>query len=64
MSEKEALEFIYDTRNKFETGKVREIDCTYVNTGKPITVDAYVKSKTSFGSKFTSFFTGGGLVKF
>jgi hypothetical protein len=62
--EKEALEFIYDTRNKFETGKVRDIDCSYVKSGKPVTVDEYVKSKTGFGIAFANFFTGGGLVKF
>jgi len=62
--EREALEFIYDTRNKFETGKAEEIDCSYVKSGKPITVDEYVKSKTGFGNAFANFFAGGGLVKF
>lgn len=62
--ERSALEFIYDARNKFETGKVEDIDCSWVANGNPITVNDYLKSKSGFGKVFVDFFSDGGLVKF
>lgn len=62
--ERDALDFLYDCRNKFESGNAKNIDAPYVNEGRSLTVDGYVKSKDSFGNKFASFFTNGGLVKF
>jgi aspartate beta-hydroxylase len=35
LDERLALDFIYDSRNKFESDKTDEIDCTYVNDGRP-----------------------------
>ena len=49
---------------QFESGNAKNIDAPYVAEGRPLTVDEYVKSKVSFGSKFASFFSNGGLVKF
>jgi aspartate beta-hydroxylase len=63
-AEREALEFIYDARNKFETGKAEDIDCTYVNTGKPTELDAYIKSKQTLLTSISTFFSDGGLIKY
>jgi hypothetical protein len=54
--EQKALEFIYDARNKFETGKADTIDCSYVKSGKPTNVDDYVKAQKSFGASLAGFF--------
>jgi hypothetical protein len=45
-------------------GKAEEIDCTYVSSGQPLDVTAYVKSKQGFGKSFVDFFSDGGLIKF
>ena len=45
-------------------GKADEIDCTYVNSGLPTDVNAYIKSKQGFGKSFVDFFSDGGLIKF
>mmetsp|Transcript_2238 Transcript_2238/g.2333 ORF Transcript_2238/g.2333 Transcript_2238/m.2333 type:complete len:335 (+) Transcript_2238:77-1081(+) len=53
--EQKALEFIYDSRNKFESGRVNEIDCSWVKEGKPLDVESYLKSKSDFGNVFNMF---------
>ena len=45
-------------------GKAAEIDCTYVNTGNPIDVDSYVKSKETIATRIGSFFSDGGFIKY
>ena len=52
-AECEALTFIYDTRNKFDSGKISDIDCTYVTSGNnPVTLDSYVRQKKKQKKKF------------
>lgn len=63
-AEKTALEFIYDSRNKFENGQVKSIECSYVASGQPTDIDLYIKKKRSLGRSFLDFFSDGGLVKF
>jgi aspartate beta-hydroxylase len=56
LSEREALQFIFDARNKFETERANEIECSYVKSGKPIDLDVYIQSKESFGSGLAKLF--------
>jgi Aspartyl/Asparaginyl beta-hydroxylase len=55
-AERKALEFIYDARNKFESDRADEIDCSYVRSGRPTDVDAYVRSKKSVVDSVNGFF--------
>jgi aspartyl/asparaginyl beta-hydroxylase (cupin superfamily) len=59
LSEKErrALEFVYDARNKFESGQAKEIDASWVKDGRPLTVDAYLKKNTNSLTGFMNNFT-------
>lgn len=63
-AERDALTFIYDARNKFESGRAKEIDCTWVKEGRPLNTKDWEASKVGFGGNLANFFTGGGLVKF
>lgn len=63
-AERRSLEWIYDTRNKFESNRASEIDCSWVKQKKPLTTQAYIDSKKGMGAKFVEFFSDGGLVKF
>lgn len=57
LSERLGLEYIYDTRNKFESNRIDEIDCSYLRNPKnPKTIEEYIKSKRSFGNSFANFF--------
>ena len=62
--EREALKFIYDCRNKFDSGKARQIDCSYVRDGKPTDVEAYKRSQQTFGQALAGLFGNGGFVKY
>lgn len=64
IEERQALEFIYDARNKFETGKTDTIDSSYVKSGKTLDVREYEKNQKGFGKLLNDFFSDGGLVKF
>ena len=55
--ERQALEFVYDARNKFESGKAKEIDASWVKDGRPLTVDAYLKKNTNSLTGFMNNFT-------
>ena len=63
-TEQKALEYIYDCRNKFETGKAASIDSPYIINGGTLDEEEFVKSKKSFGEDFINFWKDGGLVKF
>lgn len=54
--EREALEFIYDTRNKYDNDKLKDIDASWVRDGKPLTAEDYEKSRTGVGAMFANLF--------
>lgn len=60
----DALEFIYDSRNKFETGRADEIECTYVKSGKTLNEDEYARNQQTFMKTLGDIFGDGGLIKF
>lgn len=62
--EREALEYIYDARNKFENNAIKEITSSYISSGKPIAINDYIKSKEGIGKSIVDFFQDGGLIKF
>lgn len=62
--ERAALEFVYDARNKFESNRAEEIECSYVSAGKPLTTEEYVRAKEGVGKGLVDFFTSGGFIKF
>eukprot|EP00601_Ochromonadales_sp_CCMP2298_P009253 CAMPEP_0173203708 /NCGR_PEP_ID=MMETSP1141-20130122/19679_1 /TAXON_ID=483371 /ORGANISM="non described non described, Strain CCMP2298" /LENGTH=310 /DNA_ID=CAMNT_0014129215 /DNA_START=117 /DNA_END=1049 /DNA_ORIENTATION=+ len=62
--EREALKFIYDCRNKYDSDRAGEIECTYIEEGGTTDVKEYINSKRSFGDNLARLFSGGGLVKF
>ncbi len=62
--EREALEYIYDARNKFENNAIKDITSSYISSGKPININDYLKSKEGIGKSFVDFFQDGGLIKF
>ena len=55
-AETEALEFIYDTRNKFDSGRIEEIDSSWIRDGKPLTSEDYDRSRTGVGAMFANLF--------
>lgn len=63
-AERDALTFIYDCRNKFESGRARDIDCPWVKEGRPLTTKDYEASKAGFGAGIANFWSGGGFIKF
>lgn len=63
-TERDALAWIYDARNKFESGRAKDIDCSWVKQGKPLTTQAYTDSLRGFGDKVVAFFSDGGLIKY
>ena len=50
-----ALEYIYDARNKFESGNAKSIDCSYINNGGTIDADEYIRAKQSPKNVFQIF---------
>ena len=58
--ERAALEFVYDTRNKFETGPAALIHCSYVFEGKLLDADAYERSQRGFAHNMLGAFADGG----
>jgi aspartate beta-hydroxylase len=54
-AERQALEFIYDARNKFEAGKAETIEASYVAEGKTLDVKEYENSKKGFGKLISDF---------
>ena len=62
--EQDALNYIYDCRNKFESGRTSIIDSPYVTSGQTLDEDEYERKRQSIGNSIFSFFTDGGLVKF
>eukprot|EP01041_Mallomonas_annulata_P009732 gene9732-20245_t len=56
-AERNALAFVYDARNKFESNRIDEIDCSYVTSGKPTDVEGYIRSKSGIGKSISDFFT-------
>ena len=56
VEEREALEFIYDTRNKFDNDKLRDIDASWIREGKSVTPEDYEKSRTGMGAMFANLF--------
>ena len=63
-TERDALAFVYDARNKFESGRAQEIDCAWVRDKKPLTTKEYLDSKRGLGQRVADFFSDGGLVKY
>lgn len=57
-NEQAALTFIYDARNKFESGRVTDIDCSYVTSGKPTTVEGYTGAQSGLGKALSNLFSG------
>ena len=62
--ERDALAWIYDTRNKYDSGQVDKIDCSWVRQGKPLTPEGYAKNTRGIGASIVDLFSNGGLVKF
>ena len=56
VEEREALEFIYDTRNKFDSGRIEEIDSSWIRDGKPLNSEDYERSRTGVGAMFANLF--------
>lgn len=56
LEEQQALEFIYDTRNKFEAGRFSDIDCSYIRDGKPTNVNEYENAKKKASKTFFGLF--------
>ena len=54
--EREALEFIYDTRNKYDNAKLKDIDAPWIREGRPLTPEDYEKSRNGMGVMFANLF--------
>ena len=63
-TEQDALNYIYDCRNKFESNRASIIDSPYVRSGQTLDEEEYERKRQGIGNSIFSFFTDGGLIKF